>query len=153
MILLTLSPTPLHLVMLFRFEEFTMVHMVLSSSQTLFLSLLQCCLDWKKTKGPSCPCPLPQTLLLARYVQIWSKNKRPKFSCSPPSSLPHAVLFRLGENKGRSFSSNPLSLSLPLACIVVKIWRKLMSFMSLSSAPHTKTLSLPLVMLLVLFLP
>jgi hypothetical protein len=28
-----------------------------------------------------------------------------------------------------------------------------MSFMSLSSAPHTKTLSLPLVMLLVLFLP
>jgi hypothetical protein len=50
-------------------------------------------------------------------------------------------------------SSNPLSLSLPLACNVVKIWRKLRSFMSLSSAPHTKTLSLPLVMLLVLFLP
>lgn len=157
MILLILPLPPLHLVMLFRFEEFTMVRMGLSSPRTLFLSLLQCCLDWKKTKGPSCPCLSPK-LSLQDLFRFGAKKKGPSSHASLQAlSLMQCCLDWEKTKEGPSphcpLLKPSISLSLPLACNFVKIWRKLRSFMSLSFATPTKTLTLPLGLLLVLFLP
>jgi hypothetical protein len=126
MILLILPLPPLHLVMLFRFEEFTMVRMGLSSPRTLFLSP-SCNVVWtgRKQKVLLVLVLSPKLSFLQDLFRFGAEKKRPKFSCFPPSSLPHAMLFRLGENKGRSFSSlsSPQTLSLSLFLLLVMLLR------------------------------